>query len=179
MLKSPVMIRMLLILTSVSLRYFKAIYKESECILIKKYTRLQLKKEIQEISLWLKMFFHDKKRREDNLILIYVMTLDELLTVEKFLEKVVQFRWLNTPTSLSPLQFLELGIDHISDYNGSWMKISWFLLKSYLVTAHSWTNWLLSVVLKLLILFQVLLPVEVIPLERTLIWVSLMLSFTI
>ena len=36
MLKSPVIIRMLLILTSVSLRYFKADWDESEYTLIKK-----------------------------------------------------------------------------------------------------------------------------------------------
>ena len=45
------MIRTLLILTSVSLRYFKAICEESEYILIKKYTKPQLEKKMQEMSL--------------------------------------------------------------------------------------------------------------------------------
>ena len=36
----------LLILTSVSLRYFKAIYKEFKYMLIKKYTKPQLKNKI-------------------------------------------------------------------------------------------------------------------------------------
>jgi len=70
MLKLPVMIMMLSMLTLVSLKYFKAIFKESEYILIKKYTSPQLKKETQEISLWLKTSFHSKKQRENNLVLI-------------------------------------------------------------------------------------------------------------
>ena len=53
MLKSPVMIRTLLILTSVFSRYFKANWDESEytLILIKKKIDLWLKKEIQEKSM--------------------------------------------------------------------------------------------------------------------------------
>ena len=45
------MIRTLLMLTSVFLRYFKAVCDESEYILIKKYTKLQLEKKTQEMSL--------------------------------------------------------------------------------------------------------------------------------
>jgi len=41
----------ILILTSVFLRYFKAVCEESEYMLIKKYTKPQLKKEMQEMSL--------------------------------------------------------------------------------------------------------------------------------
>ena len=48
-LKLPVMIRILLILTSVSLRYFKADCDEFKYTLIKKYTRLQLTKKKQEM----------------------------------------------------------------------------------------------------------------------------------
>jgi len=51
MLKSPVIIRTLSMLTSVSLRYFKAACDKSEYMLIKKYTKPQLKNETQEISL--------------------------------------------------------------------------------------------------------------------------------
>ena len=43
------MIRILLILTSVSLRYFKADCDEFKYTLIKKYTRLQLTKKKQEM----------------------------------------------------------------------------------------------------------------------------------
>ena len=60
-LKLPVIMRTLLILTSVSLRYFKADCDESEYTLIKKYTRLQLMKETQEISWWLRMSLHREK----------------------------------------------------------------------------------------------------------------------
>jgi len=52
MLKFSVIIKILLILASLFLRYFKAVCDKSE------YTDLQLKNEIQEISLWLKMSFH-------------------------------------------------------------------------------------------------------------------------
>jgi len=46
MLKSPVIMRTLLILTSVSLRYFKADWDKSEYMLIRKEIDLWLKKEI-------------------------------------------------------------------------------------------------------------------------------------
>ena len=89
-LKSPVIIRILLILTSVFLRYFKTTWNKSEYILIKKYTKLQLKNKIQEMSLWLKMSFCNKRQRKDSLMLIYIMILEELSIFEGFLEKVVQ-----------------------------------------------------------------------------------------
>jgi len=53
--------RTLLISTSISLSYFKADCDESEYILIKKYTRLQLIKDIQEISQWLKILLDKEK----------------------------------------------------------------------------------------------------------------------
>jgi len=62
--------RTLLILTSVSLRYFKAVCEESEYMLIKKYTKSQLKKQMQEMSLWLKTSFHNEKQRDVNLTLM-------------------------------------------------------------------------------------------------------------
>ena len=89
-LKSPVIIRILLILTSVFLRYFKTTWNKSEYILIKKYTKLQLKNKIQEMSLWLKMSFCNKRQRKDSLMLIYVMILEELSIFEGLLEKIVQ-----------------------------------------------------------------------------------------
>jgi len=39
----------------------------------------------------IKMSFCNEKQRDINLILMYVMTLDESSEFEKFLEKVVQF----------------------------------------------------------------------------------------
>ena len=51
MLKSPIMMRIFLILTSVFLRYFKAVCEKSEYMLIKNYTKPQLKKKMQEMSL--------------------------------------------------------------------------------------------------------------------------------
>jgi len=76
-------------LTSVSLRYLKAVCNESEYTLIKKYTKLQLKNEIQEMSLWFKMSFYNEKWRDINLILMYVITLGESSEFEEFLEKFV------------------------------------------------------------------------------------------
>ena len=61
MLKSPVMIRTLLMLTSVFLRYFKADWDKSEYILIKKKIDPWLKKEIHNKSLWLRMLFYKEK----------------------------------------------------------------------------------------------------------------------
>ena len=50
-LKSPVIMRMLLILTSIFLRYFKANWDKSKYTLIKKKIDSWLKKKIQETSL--------------------------------------------------------------------------------------------------------------------------------
>ena len=69
-LKSLVMIRTLLILTSVSLRYFKANWDKSEYTLIKKKIDLWLKKEIHDKSLWLRMSFCKEKQRDEIWILI-------------------------------------------------------------------------------------------------------------
>ena len=50
---------------------------------------LLLKKEKQEIFLWLKMSFQREKQSWDNLIFMYEMTLGELLLFNVFLEKVI------------------------------------------------------------------------------------------
>ena len=55
------MIRTLLILTSVFLRYFKANCNKSEYTLIKKYIEPQLKKKTQEMFLWLRTSFYNEK----------------------------------------------------------------------------------------------------------------------
>ena len=87
-LKSPVIMRILLILTSVFLRYFKADCKESEYTLIKKYTKPWLKNKMQETFLWLKISFHNEKQSWDSLVLMYVITLGKSLIFEEFLEKL-------------------------------------------------------------------------------------------
>ena len=97
---------------------FSGLYKT----LIKKYTKLQLKKKTQEMSLWLKISFHNEKWSWDSLMLMYVMTLGESSIFDKFLENIIQFGWLDTSTSSSPLQFFKLGNKWIKDYEGSWIK---------------------------------------------------------
>jgi len=77
-----------------------------------------LKKEIQEISLWLKMSFCRERWNCKSLMFMYNMTLGELWSLEAFLEKVIQLEWFGIPTN-----FDKLGIDWIIDYSSSWMKI--------------------------------------------------------
>jgi len=74
-LKSSIMMRTLLILTSVFLRYFKADWNESKYTLIKKKIKSWLKKEIHNKSPWLRMSFHREKWREEIQMLMYVITL--------------------------------------------------------------------------------------------------------
>ena len=62
-LKSPVMIRMLSIFTSVSFRCFKAAWEESEYTFKMKKYKLSLKKDIRFMSLWLIISLQSKKRR--------------------------------------------------------------------------------------------------------------------
>ena len=91
-----------------------------------------MKKETQEISLWLKMSFLKKKQRESNWTLMQIKTLGESLSWARFLEKVVQFGWLGISTNSLPSLFLELGMDCMNDQDGSWMKIR---LKSHWVSS--------------------------------------------
>ena len=49
-----------------------------------------LKKDIIEISLWLKMSLQREKQREENLMFIYMTNLRELLAHDEVLEKVSQ-----------------------------------------------------------------------------------------
>jgi len=48
-------------------------------------------------------------------MLMYVITVDELSEFEEFLEKVVQFGWLDTSTSSFPSLFFKLGSEHIKE----------------------------------------------------------------
>jgi len=70
----------------------------------------------------IKMSFCNKKQRDINLMLMYIMTLDESSEFEKFLEKVIQFGWLGTSISSSSL-FFKLGSKHMKDHDNSWMKM--------------------------------------------------------
>ena len=67
------------------------------------------------------MFFYKENQKEESLILIYIMTLEESFVFERFLEKVVQFGWFVTFINSSPFLLLKLGIVYIKDYNSSWM----------------------------------------------------------
>ena len=114
----------MLILTSVSLRYFKANWEESEYTLIKKKMLFWLKKDIIEIFLWLKMSLWREKQREGSLMFTYMMTLGELLALEEVLEKVSQLEWFGTPTNISLSSLIELGIEQIVVHEGSWIKMT-------------------------------------------------------
>jgi len=63
------------------------------------------------------------------------MALRESVAWVEFLENVVQFGWLGTPTNSSSLQLEELGMNHIKDQDGSWMKI---ILKYKYVSRIVW-----------------------------------------
>ena len=54
---------------------------------------------------------------------MYIRTIRESFAFKGLLEKIVQFGWFGTPINLSPFLLLELGIEHIKDYNSSWMKM--------------------------------------------------------
>ena len=63
------------------------------------------------------------------------MALRESVAWVEFLENVVQFGWLGTPTNSSSLQLEELGMNHIKNQDGSWMKI---ILKYKYVSRIVW-----------------------------------------
>ena len=68
MLKSPVMMSMLSIFTSVFFRYFKAVWEELEYMFkMKKYV-LSLKKKMRLMSLWLMMSLWSKNQRGERRI---------------------------------------------------------------------------------------------------------------
>jgi len=56
-------------------------------------------------------------------MLIYVMTLGELLVFGDDLAKVVQLGWWQVPTRGSPSQLEEQGTFRISDHGGSWIRM--------------------------------------------------------
>ena len=86
------MIRTFWILASVFLRYFKVDWLEFEYMLSKNKTSPLLKKEKQQMFLWLKISFWKEKCKLDRQMLIYKMTWEYLLLFDGILEKVTQFR---------------------------------------------------------------------------------------
>ena len=82
-----------------------------------------LKKDVIEISLWLKMFLQREKWREESLMFIYMITLGESLTLEEVLKKVSQLGWFSTSTNVSPSSLIKLGIEQIVDYESFWIKM--------------------------------------------------------
>ena len=72
-----------------------------------------LKKDKQEMSLWLKIFFWKEKQSWNNLIFIF----------ETILENVIQSEWFGVSTNCSPFLFEKLRIDQMNNQEGSWMKI--------------------------------------------------------
>ena len=51
------------------------------------------------------------------------MTLEESMIFEKFLENIIQFGLLGTPTSSSPSLLFKLGMEHMKDYDSSRIKM--------------------------------------------------------
>ena len=49
----------------------------------------QLKKEIQEIFLWLKMSFHKENQKCESLTLIYDITFRESWSLKEFLKNII------------------------------------------------------------------------------------------
>ena len=47
------------------------------------------------------------------------MILEESMIFKKFLENIIQFGLLSTPTSSSPSLLFKLGIEHMKDYDDS------------------------------------------------------------
>lgn len=119
-LKSLVIMRTLVILASVSLRYY---WEELEYILIKKKIVLQLKNKTYEMSLCRKMSLWREKCIDKIQMLICVITLGESLFCKKDLANIVQFGWLGTSTNPLPSQSVELRINLIRDQDSSWIKI--------------------------------------------------------
>ena len=80
---------------------------------------------MQEMSLYFKMLFlRENLKKEKKWMLIYVMNLGESEECKYTLEKVTQLGWLETPNNSSPSQLVELGVVLITNYDGSWMKMT-------------------------------------------------------
>jgi len=68
------------------------------------------------------MSFLNENRRDESLILIYMMTLGDSLGENSSLAKVSQLGWLGTPNKGAPSGFVELGMDLRVVHDGSWMN---------------------------------------------------------
>jgi len=65
-------------------------------------TTLLLENKMRRISLWLMMSFRSENQRDESLMLIYIITLEESFAELDSLAKVSQFGWLGTPTKGMP-----------------------------------------------------------------------------
>ena len=74
------------------------------------------------MSLWLKMSFCKEKQSWEIWMLIYIKTLGESDWSVGVLAKVSQLGWWGTPISSSSSLLVKLGMIHMVNYGGSWMK---------------------------------------------------------
>ena len=74
---------------------------------------LLMKKEMSEISLWLRMSLQRENQKEESLIFIQVMTLGQSWILKDMLVNTIQLEWFGTPTSSSPSLLFELGIAYM------------------------------------------------------------------
>ena len=81
-----------------------------------------LKKDKQEMSLWLKISFWKEKQSWNNLIFIF----------EIILENVIQSEWFGVSINYSLFLFEKLKIDQMNDQEDSWIKI----ISNYLYTSR-------------------------------------------
>jgi len=71
----------------------------------------------------IKISFLKEKWNCKSLIFIYKVTLGESFSFVVFLEKVVQFRWLDTPTKSLSFLLIELDMNYMTDHDSSQMKM--------------------------------------------------------
>ena len=78
-----------------------------------------LKKEKQQMFLWLKMSFWREKHNWKRQIFMYKITLEKSFSSHGDPEKVIYFGWLEALTTLSPSLLEELEIVQVTDHRGS------------------------------------------------------------
>jgi len=79
---------------------------------------LLLKKEKQQISLWLKISFHKENQKCDRQMLIYEINLEKSLSFDGNLKKVNKLGWFGASTKLFSFLLKKLRIDQINDQSG-------------------------------------------------------------
>ena len=110
-----------------------------------KKNRSLIKKEIHEMSLWLKMSFHKEKQRQEVQMLIYIETLRESNWFVGVLAKVSQLGWWGIPTSSSPSLLVEFRMIYMVNHGGSWMntilKDIWVSRRVLTIRLFLWMFW--------------------------------------